>query len=286
MCAFDPLRARQGSKRIGNTQFSMTLKRSEYYYSESATMTAVKQKMRQVRSQLIDQFLAFKPSIETFQIKHKDMRFFCATPQAAEWYKPLPKHLISEFEWVAERLDGQSDHIVDAGAYHGLYSIVLGTHAHPDSTLVAVDPVPSNCAIIEANFALNRISGSIIQAAVATEDAPVSFTANSCGRIEKNGTLSYKGMQLSSIMRSATVAKIDIEGAEAAVLPAQIDDMTDVHTWIVELHPDFGVDASAILKLFVDRDFKLEYLDRDQAKVMLLDPSKNWSGRTAFMATR
>lgn len=248
--------------------------------------TQVSTKIRQFRSQLVDQFLAFKPSVETLSIAGRDIRFFFATPQAVEWYRPLTPHLLAEFAWVAERLGGQSERIVDAGGYHGIYALVFGTFAGPDSTLAVVDPVPSNCAIIEANLALNGIDARIVEAAVAETDGPVSFTAGSCGRIEESGAVTCAGLRLPSIMSDATVAKIDIEGAEAAILPAQIDEMSGVHTWIVELHPDYGVEAAPILRLFSDRGFTLEYLDREAARVVPLDPEAPWSGRTAFMATR
>lgn len=250
-------------------------------------MTApVSTKLRQLKSQLVDQFLSFKPSIDTIQVAGRDIRFFFGTPQAEEWYRPLGAHLLAEFDWVVDRIGGRSERVIDAGAYHGLYSLVFGAAVGEDSRIVAVDPVPSNCAIIEANFALNRVQGKIVEAAVTDKDGPVSFTTASCGRIDKGGTVTYKGLRLPSIMADATVAKIDIEGAEATVLPGQIDEMPDVHTWIVELHPDFGVDAAPILDLFAKRGFALEVLDRNSAKVVPLDPTKPWSARTAFMATR
>lgn len=246
----------------------------------------VSTKIRQIRSQLVDRYLAFKPAIETFSVAGHGIRFLFATPQAVEWYRPLAPHLLAEFEWVAERIGGRGERIVDAGAYHGLYSLVFGAVAGAGSEIACVDPVPSNCAIIEANLALNGLRARIVEAAVTTRDGPVSFTDASCGRIQEDGTVSCSGLRLPSIMADATVVKIDIEGAEATVLPSQIDEMPDVHTWIVEVHPDFGVDVPAILELFVARGYALHYLDRDSARVLPLDPAKPWSGRTAFMATR
>ncbi len=243
-------------------------------------------KLRQIRSQLADRFLAFRPTIDTLSIAGHDIRFLFATPQAVEWYRPLAPHLLAEFEWIAGRVGGREERMIDAGAYHGLYALVLAAAAGPGSRLAIVDPVPSNCAVIEANLALNRVEARIVEVAVTETDGPVSFTASSCGRIHAGGAVTRDGLTLPSIMADATVAKIDIEGAEAAILPAQIDRMPHVHTWIVELHPDFGVEPAPILALFADRGFDLEYLDRDAARVVPLDRSRPWSGRTAFMATR
>lgn len=243
-------------------------------------------RLNQLRSRLSDRFLAFKPSIETFAVDGHEIRFFVGTPQAVEWYVPLTPHLRAEFEWIAQRLAGHREAMIDAGAYHGIYALVMGKAAGAGSRLAVVDPVPSNCAIIAANLALNGIEGRIVEAAVSTEDAPVSFSTGSCGRITEGGARSCAGTRLPTIMPEATVAKIDIEGAEAAVLPQQIDAMPRVHTWMVELHPDLGADTKAIIALFVERGYALHRLDRAAAAVVPFAPDDTWDGRSTLIAVR
>lgn len=253
---------------------------------ESIMTTSVTTRLGQLRSRLNDRLFAFKPSVETLPIAGLDIRFLFATPQAVEWYEPIGAHLHAEFEWIANRIAGRTEAIIDAGAYHGLYALVMGKAAGTGSRVAVVDPVTSNCAIIEANLALNKLDGEIFEAAVTTQDGFVSFTEDSCGRIDASGRRRCAARRLPSIMADATVAKIDIEGAEAQVLPQQIDEMSGVHTWMVELHPDLGVDAGAIIGLFAERGFTLERLDRDAARVVPHTPGDRWDGRSTLMATR
>lgn len=247
---------------------------------------AVVTKLSQLRSRLTDRLLTFRPSIEGFTVAGQEIRFLVATPQAEEWYVPPGPHLLAEFEWIAARIGGRDERMIDAGAYHGLYALVMGRASGPGSALAVVDPVPSNCAIVEANLALNGVRGEVVEAAVTVADGPVSFTADSCGRIDGAGRVTCAGRRLPSILPGATVAKIDIEGVEGAVLPAQIDEMPDVHTWIVELHPDLGVEPGPIVDLFARRGFALHRLDRAAAAVVPFSAGEPWSGRSTLMATR
>lgn len=248
--------------------------------------TAVTTRLEQIRSRLADRFLAFKPALEPLPVDGLDLRFFYATPQAMEWYRPLAPHLRAEFEWLAARIGGHPERLVDAGAYHGIYALVMGKAAAPGSPLAVVDPVASNTAVIEANLALNGLSGEVVRAAVTAQDGPVSFTADSCGRIDTAGPVRIDGRRLSGILPGATVVKLDIEGAEGSVLPAEIDAMDSVHTWVVELHPDLGVDATRMIGLFVERGYTLECLDRKSARVVPFSPDTPWVGRSSLMATR
>lgn len=245
---------------------------------------ALAQRIEYLRSRISDRVLGFKPSIETLTIGGHDIRFFYATAQAVEWYQPLSPHLYAEFEWLMSRLNGQTERIIDAGAYHGLYTLVFASAAGPGSRLAAVDPVPSNCAIIEANLALNRIDADVVQAAVSDRDAPVRFTKGSCGRIDEGGAVRCDGRRLPSIMADATVVKLDIEGAEFTVLPEQIDQMPEVHTWIVEIHPGFGFEPGPVIDLFRQRSYALYSLNREAACVEPLGP--DWTERTALIAIR
>jgi len=243
-------------------------------------------KLANLRSRAADRLLDFKPYIGTLDIGGQPLRFFYATAQAVDWYEPLDPHLHAEFEWLQGHLHGHQETILDAGAYHGLYAMVLARAAATGSRVVAVDPVASNVAIMEANFALNGLTIDIVRAAVTDRDAPVSFTRESCGRITQGGALSVDGRRLPSLLPDATVVKVDIEGAEYAVLPGQIDAMARVHTWIVEIHPGFGFDPEAVIVLFRERDFSLHVLDRARAAIVPWPADGVWTERTSLIALR
>jgi hypothetical protein len=67
-------------------------------------------------------------------------------------------------------------------------------------------------------------------------------------------------------MPDATIIKLDIEGAEFSVLPAQIDEMKSVHTWIVEVHTRNN-DPPRLMKLFYNRGYQLYWVNRNTATV-------------------
>ena len=242
------------------------------------------QKVAHWRTRLVDRWMDFKPYIQDLAVGDPKLRFFHATSQSVDWYEPLGAHLIAEFQWVQQHLGGRNENIVDAGAFHGLYAMVMANAAGPDSRVVAVDPVESNGAIMEVNFALNNLNINIENAAVSLRDEPQHFTTESCGHLSETGALTVDGKTLPSIMADATVVKMDIEGAEFSVLPAQIDQMSRVHTWIVEIHPGYGSDPDIILKLFRSRNFELLYLDRASAQVVPLSEFGSWNDRTSLIA--
>ena len=246
----------------------------------------VSRKIANVKARVVDRMLDFKPYIKSHNIGNTELDFFYATAQAVDWYDPLAPHLHAEFEWVQQHLAGKHEIILDAGAYHGLYTMIMARAAAPDSRVVAVDPVASNVAIMKANFALNGISADIIEAAVTDRDGPLSFTNESCGRIIGSGGVTVAGRTLPSILPDATVAKVDIEGAEFSVMPQQIDQMSSVHTWILEIHPDFGFDPRIVLDLFVERGFEMLVLNRNSGKVQILSPEQPWTERTSLIALR
>ena len=246
----------------------------------------VTRKIANVKARVVDRMLDFKPYIKTHSIGNTELKFFYATAQAVDWYDPLAAHLHAEFEWVQQRLAGKHELILDAGAYHGLYTMIMARAAAPGSRVVAVDPVASNVAIMQANFALNGIDAEIVEAAVTDRDGPLSFTNESCGRITGSGGVTVAGRTLPSILPDATVAKVDIEGAEFSVMPQQIDQMSSVHTWIIEIHPDFGFDPGIVLDLFIQRGFEMMVLNRHSGKVEPLVKDEPWTARTSLMALR
>ena len=243
-------------------------------------------KLAHLRTRLSDRLLDFRPRIRTLAVGSDSVRFLYATSQALDWYDPLGEHLLAEFGWLQDHLAGRDERVVDAGAFHGLYSLVLAGACGPGSRLVAIDPVASNVAIMEANFALNGRPIEIVRAAVSISEEPVRFSRESCGRIEKSGGLEVPGRTLPALLSDATVVKLDIEGAEFAVLPAQLDAMDRVHTWLVEVHPGYGHDPALVLELFRAREFELLRIGRDTGRVEALDPAEPWTERATLIALR
>ncbi|MGH6898389.1 MAG: FkbM family methyltransferase [Geminicoccaceae bacterium] len=243
-------------------------------------------KIDKLRSRLSDRFLEFRPYIRSLAIEGCPLRFFYGTPQAAAWYDPLQPHTRIELEWLASHVAGRPEKIVDAGAYHGLYTLVLANAAGPASEVVAVDPVPSNCALIEVNLALNQLHARIEECAISDRDGEVSFAAGSCGRIVPRGGAVRAARRLETLLPDATVVKLDIEGAEFALFPGQIDLLPTAHTWIVEIHPGARHDPKVILDAFTDRGFALWWVDRVSRRVAPFPANAPWPSRTSLIGLR
>jgi FkbM family methyltransferase len=246
----------------------------------------VQTKIDKLRGRLLDRFLEFKPHIGELAIEGCPLRFFYGTPQAVEWYDPLQPHTRIELEWLARHVAGRREKIVDAGAYHGLYTLVLAKAADPASEVVAVDPVPSNAALIEVNLALNQLHARIEECAISDRDGEVGFAPGSCGRIVARGGARRAARRLEAILPDATVVKLDIEGTEFTLFPEQIDALPTAHTWIVEIHPAGGRDPEMILDGFGDRGFELWWVDRAARRVVPYPRSAPWQSRTSLIALR
>jgi FkbM family methyltransferase len=246
----------------------------------------VRSKIDKLRNRLSDRFFEFKPYIGSLAIEGCPLRFFYGTPQAAAWYDPLQAHTRIELEWLAHRVAGRREKIVDAGAYHGLYTLVMAKAADPASEVVAVDPVPSNCALIEVNLALNGLHARIEESAISDEDGEVSFASGSCGRIVPRGGTVRPARRLEAILPDATVVKLDIEGAEFALFPGQIERLPAAHTWVVEIHPGAGHAPNVILDGFTTRGFDLWWVDRAARRIETYPANAPWQSRTSLLALR
>lgn len=250
-------------------------------------MTAfLRTKIAKLRGELSDRLLEFKPYIGVIPLEPAPLRFFYGTPQAADWYDPLQPHTRAEFDWMASRIRGGAEKIIDAGAYHGLYTIVMAQAAGSAGEVVAVDPIPSNCALIEVNLLLNGLQARIEQCAISSTDGMVLLAGGSCGHIVSRGGIERPARRLSSILPDATIVKLDIEGEEFAILPQQIDAMPTVHTWNTEIHPGKGRKPQQLLDAFLSRGFELLWVNRATCRVEPWPMELPWTTRTSVIAIR
>ena len=217
----------------------------------------IRSKIDKHTAQAVDRYLDFKPFILDFDIKGAPIRFFVATAQSANWYHPMKPSNRAELEWLIANLDLESAKIIDAGAYHGLYTSAFAKAAGPNGLVIAVDPVGSNCAVIEANLALNGLPCNIENCAISNSDGEVSFSKGSCGHILASGNNRVPARRFRDIAPDADIVKCDIEGEEFSVIPEQIDEMTNVRAWVLEIHPGANRDTRSLVETFASRGHRL-----------------------------
>ncbi len=230
--------------------------------------------------------LDFEPYIKSFDISGISGRLFIATPQAKQWYDPINSLANLEFEWVVNNISLHNKKIIDCGAHHGLYSVILALAAQTPSKIISVDPYPMNCALIEMNMLLNQCVAKIAQCAVTDRNGEVSFSNQSNGSVITDGKLVVAGKRLDGLMHDAEIVKLDIEGEEYKVIPSSIDRMHNVNTWIIEIHPRRKPHPDLIIKEFFERDYKVLYLNKHKQRIEPYQLKSEWKIHSTIFAIK
>ena len=201
----------------------------------------------------------------------RDLKFNVCTDEGKQWYDPIKPYTKLEYEWVLDNVD-LTGNILECGGHHGHYSVAL---ASKGGNLLVVEPHPQNVNIIYDNLRLNNLEASVYERAVTAYDGDCSFTGETNGRVIPFGKMQVKCSTLKTLMPDASVIKLDIEGGEYAILPEGIEQMPDVHTWIIELHPYWG-SPHEVIASFLKYGFIALKVDRERMKVTEYDMSDEW----------
>lgn len=228
----------------------------------------------------------FTPFAAPFRTGDLAGRFFFATAQAEQWYGTLKPYTDLEFRWVLENVPLTSQRIVDGGSHHGLYTVVFALGSDGTADILAVDPFPMNCTLTEINLRLNDATAEIEQCAISGSNGTANFLNQSNGRLIDSGGIEVQTRTLPSLMPDANIVKLDVEGAEYKIIPHAIDQMDQVHTWIVEVHPINNPHPDDIYDLFKDRGFNVLWVNRETNQVEPYVPGSEWTIHTTIFARR
>lgn len=198
--------------------------------------------------------------------------------------------LLKDGEYEAPGLNwGEIDTIIDAGANIGITSLYFHSLA-PNARIVAVEPEPGNLQVLRRNVDLNAIGAEIVPAALWKDVGTMSLEVHHSAMAHKlteavfndeGGTGDGAGASIhgqvdgdrprtggSSVevatvnmpallarfaARSVDLVKLDIEGAERAVLERPDEWIHAVKRFVIECHPEQGLSSSqveAILRTF------------------------------------
>jgi FkbM family methyltransferase len=162
--------------------------------------------------------------------------------------------------------------IVEVGAHHGAYAVLLGKKAKElGGTVVAVEPNPQACAVLKRNVALNGLNSTVVCEEVAVLDEPGQHqlvmqgdqshialrpSAEGC-RVEcvtLEALLSNHGVTVVDLLL------IDTEGAEMLVLKGFPWGSVGIGRIYCELHPyaweGLGYSTSDFERFLVDHEFR------------------------------
>ncbi len=152
---------------------------------------------------------------------------------------------------VLRRRVGQADVCVDVGANVGAYTLFFASRASR-GRVISVEPGALPRAMLDVNVALNGFTNvDVLPFAVSSAEGTVAFFASSdsafssmkvTGRRPTTGQVEVPTQTIDGIMngRRADVVKIDVEGAELAVLEGAqqtlADERTRPHTIMIEVN--------------------------------------------------
>ena len=145
--------------------------------------------------------------------------------------------------------------LVDLGANIGLASIWFA-RTYRCELIVAVEPLPDNARLLRRNLRQNGIAATVLECAVGPAAGEARFAPSkepNSGRLAREGELAVEVCSMDVVLAAlgaegagADVVKIDIEGAEEALLGGDVGWLANVGTVVAELHRDDG-DAQAVV---------------------------------------
>jgi FkbM family methyltransferase len=156
-----------------------------------------------------------------------------------------------------------SPFILDLGANVGL-SVLFFKRLYPAARVVALEPDPEIFRYLESNVAAFGLTDVTLRnAAVWKETTEIAFASDGAdgGRVGEEGTLRVPAIGIAELMDRGPVdfLKMDIEGAEADVLPACAPMLRDVRNVFVEYHSPAGRPQrlDGIIDILVNAGFRI-----------------------------
>jgi FkbM family methyltransferase len=163
--------------------------------------------------------------------------------------------------------------VVDCGAYCGYFS-ALAAGAFPRSRIVCFEANPANLPVLEAQLALLVAKVELRAEAVYVLDGTMAFSGGGIGGglVEPDDPLSLRRVACIDFPRwlresspSSLVLKLDVEGAEAGLLPATLDCLPRRTTFFLETHHTDAV-CEALLAPYREAGFDVREIRRRPAK--------------------
>jgi hypothetical protein len=182
------------------------------------------------------------------------LQFRYFNQESHDWYDPLKPYTLLEYEWVRDncKLDGET--VIDAGCHHGNYAVVFAP-----AFVIAVDNVLANCNFAKSNMELNGMSFAV-----------------------QCQTLGAEGVKTN---KRPSIYKVDIEGSEFQLFPAELMRRPSVKVWIVEIHPAHG-DPNDLARMFADAGFELLKVCREDMAVRPYQIGEKWKTHATLIAQR
>jgi FkbM family methyltransferase len=169
----------------------------------------------------------------------------------ADFSTPFGLHLYRYGLWddtlaILGKLLKHGDTFVDCGAHQGLFTVVAAAIVGSAGSVIAFEPVPSSAAMLVENVRLNGFENvQVIKCALADTEGTRQFFISGGAA----GTSSFVLGEGTEIIVDTTtldraigdlpvrLVKVDVEGAELAVLRGADKLLASDADWIIEIEP-------------------------------------------------
>jgi FkbM family methyltransferase len=185
--------------------------------------------------------------------------------------------------WEPEVVRSIQDHVhsgtrvLDIGAQSGFYSLLLSRLVGPEGTVFAFEPLPANFRVLEENLSLNSIQNVMIRREAVSDFSgnisfefpreEVSLIAGPLLESDNLGAFQVPAISLDDFVRQTgqpiQFIKMDVEGAETAVLRGAVQTLKAFHpSMVVELHHDHPQDGlHPAITLLEQLGYQIEWLN-------------------------
>ena len=167
--------------------------------------------------------------------------------------------------------------VLDIGAQSGFYSLLLSRLVGPDGMVFAFEPLPANFRVLEENLRLNSIQNVMIRREAVSDFSgnisfefpreEVSLIAGPLLESDNLGAFQVPAISLDDFVRQTgqpiQFIKMDVEGAETAVLRGAVQTLKAFHpAMVVELHHDHPQDGlHPAITLLEQLGYQIEWLN-------------------------
>ena len=186
-----------------------------------------------------------------------------------EWHLMEAILLQNEYEPIKKLFEGKTPGlIIDAGANVGMFTVYALTN-WPTARIFAIEPGPDTFKLLERNQKKNPTLGwQVLSYAFWKEDGSIFFEANGLS-MAAHVSEQAKGVEVRAIRldhfidkflqpgERISILKMDIEGAEEAVLVASQDVLNRVDAMIIEVHP--GMCNETVVRNILETEFEFIY---------------------------
>lgn len=215
----------------------------------------------------------------------------------AEEFRILKREIFGRNDYYVA-LEGERPVIVDAGAYIG-DTVLYFKQLYPNARVVALEPYPHSFDLLKRNVEENQLSGvELLQVALAPKSGPLTLHADISGhdwfttvsqiergwdKRQKTTPIAATGCTLAQIVQGKIdLLKMDIEGAERAILRSLKSELGRIKNIVMELHPVGGRLPREVWGLLA----KAGYLVEVRVEGQVIDNPEQVSELAILTATR